>query len=199
MGTSVPLLLIKDFNMATTDVSICSAGLLMAGDEEISALPGNTRRGKVCANIYENTKLMLLSQHPWRFAIGQASLSRLVAEPLFDKFKYAYQLPSDYSRLIQTERNTDFQIYEDKIYSNQETLNIEYEFSPDEGQFPVYFTRALELKMAQILSIAIAEDKSKAVLFEEEHIKQMRHAKSIDNQSKRASFINANALTRVRT
>ena len=184
--------------MATTDISICSAALLMIGDEEISVLPGNTRRGKVCANIYENTKLMLLSEHPWRFAIGQASLNRLVAEPLFDEFTYAFQLPANFKRLIRTENDTNFKIYEDKLYSNQETVNIEYAFAPDEADFPAYFTRTLELKMAEILAIAIAENSSKGEAFGMMFDRQLQKAKAIDNQGKRANSINANALTSVR-
>lgn len=184
--------------MATTDISICSAALLMIGDEEINALPGDTRRGKVCANIYEITKEALFQEHPWRFSIGQRSLAKLVATPLFDEFQNAFQLPSDFRRLIRTEGDTPFKIYENKIYSNEDTLNIEYQFIVEEKDFPAYFTRTLELRMAVLLAGAITESASRVQIFEGFLDKQLLSAKAVDNQSKNTDNINSDNLTRVR-
>ena len=105
--------------MATTKISICSNGLLMIGDEEINALPGATRRGKVCNAIYDITRDALFQSHPWRFAIGQRQLGLLVDTPLFSEFTNVFQLPSDFKRLIRTENDSPFKIYENKIYSNK--------------------------------------------------------------------------------
>jgi len=184
--------------MATSDISICSASLLLIGDEDISALPGDTRRGRVCANIYENTKLMLLSSHPWRFSITQAQLSQLVSTPLFAEFTFAYQLPADFHRIIRTENDTAFKIYKNLLYSNANTLNLEYQFTPDEKDLPAYFVRTLELKLAALLSVAISENSSKATLYNDLYEEQLRAAKAADNQSIVSSAFDTSTLIKVR-
>lgn len=181
-----------------TDVSICTTALILIGDEPITSLSDNTRGAQVCNNIYTNTKQLLLSMHPWRFTVGQASLNKLVTTPLFDEFSSVFQLPADYNRIIRTENNSLYKIYEDKLYSNENSVNIEYSFNPLENQFPAYFTRSLELKMATLLAASVAEDPSKYNLFDLAFDKEFRSAKAIDNQSKQTDHIPNRQLIDVR-
>jgi len=181
-----------------TKISICSAAAVMIGDEVISAIPGASRASRVCDQIYDNTLSQLLALYPWKFAKAQASLAKLTATPLFQEFKNAFQLPPGFQRVIRTEYKTDYRIHQNLLYSNQEAVNLEYAFSPDVGQLPPYFVRVVELKIAQFLAIAVAEDNSKAKTLKDEYDLAIMQAKSIDSHDQPPSRIRADIFLRAR-
>jgi hypothetical protein len=179
------------------DVEICSAASIMIGGDTITSFSSNTREAEVCNQIYEITKDMLIAEHPWRFSITQAQLSQLVAEPLFEEYQYAYQLPAGFLRII-TPQYGDFKIYGTKLYSNESTLELEYQFNPAEELFPSWFRRVLEFRLAEILAVSVAEDEKKSVLFRGLAEKAVVKARAIDNQSQPNSIFNTTSLTVVR-
>lgn len=181
-----------------TKISICSSASVLIGDEVISAIPGASTVSKVCDQIYDNTVNMELSSYPWKFAKAQASLAKLTAEPLFKEYKNAFQLPSGFQRVIRTEYRSDYRIHQNLLYSNQESVNLEYAFLPDVGQFPAYFSRVIELKLAQLLSLSVAEDNSKSETFRKEYEIALMKAKSIDSQNQPPSRIRADVFLRAR-
>lgn len=164
----------------TSQIALCASALLMIGADEITSFDEDTREAKLCTNLYPTTRNALLQQHPWRFSLGQGTLARLVAKPLYG-YRYAYQLPSGFLRVIEAERG-NFALFEDKLYSDEPSLNITYQFVPDEGRFPAYFTRVLELKMAEILSVAVSEELAKSNVFAEKARQEMIRARAIDSQ-----------------
>lgn len=174
-----------------TKISICSTAAVLIGDEVISAIPGASRASKVCDQIYDNTVETLLALYPWKFAKAQEALAKLTAAPLFKEFKNAFQLPSGFQRVIRTENNTNYRIHQNLLYSNEEAVNLEYSIIPDVGQFPVYFTRVVELRLAQYLATAVAEDNAKANNFKAEYELALSQAKSIDSQGQPPSRIRA--------
>ena len=179
------------------DVEICSAASIMIGGDTITSFTSDTREAQVCNQIYPVTKEMLVSEHPWRFTVAQATLSRLVDEPLFNEFTYAYQLPAGFLRIISTETGP-FKIYGTKLYSNETSVNLEYQFKPVEENFPVWFRRTLEFRMAEILSVAVAEDEKKSILYRNMADKAVVKAKAIDNQSQINSAFDSSSLIVVR-
>lgn len=186
--------------MATTDISICSAALLMIGENSISTLTGEnlTRPQSVCKALYPDTRDTLLASHTWNFCKTQASLARLTSEPLFKEYKYAFQLPTGFLRLIRVERGKDFKLYERYLYSNSPEVNVEYTFRPPESRFPSYIVTGLQLKMASVLALAIAEDGAKSERFDKKFEREMVMARAIDNQSKPTSSIDSSMLINVR-
>ncbi len=179
-------------------ITICSTAAVLIGDEVISAVPGSSRASQVCDVIYDNTVNQLLALHPWKFAKAQFSLNRLTAVPVFSEYKYAFQLPSDFQRAIRTEYKTDYRIHQRYLYSNHPSVNLEYGILPSEGQWPDYFVRVVELKLAQFLAIAVAEDNTKMELIKAEYALAFMQAKGIDSQDQPPSRINADILLRAR-
>ncbi len=182
----------------STSISICTSALLMIGADEISSFSDETREAKLCANLYPTTRDSLLQQHPWRFSLGQVKLAKLTDKPLYG-YSYAYQLPSGFLRVIEAERG-EFSIYEDAIYSNQPELNITYQFRPQETAMPAYFSRVLELKMAEILAVAVSEELAKSNVFAEKVRQEVIRARSIDSQQQTNFEIESNnfLLTEIR-
>jgi hypothetical protein len=167
----------------TTDVSICTSALLMVGADEIESFVDETREAKLCAQIYPTTKTKLLQSFPWRFSLGQVQLAQLATTPLYE-YDHAYQLPAGFLRIIEINSPSyDYKIFEDKLYTNADTVYVTYQFDPGEEDFPEYFTRLLELEMASLLSVSLLEDLDKSKLFGQEARRQALQSRSVDSQS----------------
>ena len=165
----------------TTPLAICSAALLMIGADEITSFDETSREAKLCANLYETTRDELLQLYPWRFAVGQMQLPQLAAKPLFG-FRHAYQLPSDLLRLIGTDTDHAYRLFENRLYCDAPAMRITYLFKVPEARLPAYFVRAVELKLSEILAIALQEDLPKSRLMGEKADKQIIRARAIDAQ-----------------
>ena len=140
-------------------IDICSSALDMIGDESINSFQDKSRGARSCAMQYERTKVALIQSHPWRFSIRQASLNQVSGnEPLFG-YSYIHQLPSGLLRIIQSDiPSNDYQRFGDKVFSNSQTVNIEYQYLPQESEFPSYFQEILVAKMALVLSLTVKQD-----------------------------------------
>lgn len=182
----------------TTDISINSNALLRIGDNAISALPGNTYSGKVAASLYPKERSIMITSYPWRFCAGQQQLSKLTDIPLFKHYQNAFQLPANMIKLIRLEDCRDFEIYGTKVYSNNNSLNAEFTYIPEEANWPDYFSICMELKMSAVFARAIAEDRVKAADFNMELKEAMMIARSLDSQNRPTQHISSNAFTRVR-
>ena len=182
-----------------TDISICSAALLMVGSDEINSFSDETREAKLCGNLYYIVLDDLLSRHPWHFSLAQVQLAQLVDTPLFD-YQYAYQLPVDMLRLIKEENAYRYEIYENKLYTDQDTVKVSYQFRPAENTFPPYFVKLLTLELASVLAVSLAEDESKMKLFAEMSQSYERKARNTDSQMQPSRAIRQqnHILTQVR-
>lgn len=167
----------------TTDVEICTTALLMIGADEINSFVDETREAKLCASLYPVFRDDMLQSHPWRFAIGQFELNKLVNVPLFG-FANAFQLPANYLRLIGKDQpQFRHKIFEDKLYADANGVKISYQFAPNETTFPSYFVKLLEYELAKVLSVSLLEDEGKATLYERLYKDQLLKARNLDSQS----------------
>lgn len=183
--------------MATTDVSICSNALLLIGHGTIASFTEGGAGAEVASNLYPTTYENILSLHRWRFASAKAQLSQLVADPL-NEWTHAYQLPSGYLTVIKTYPDSDFEIYEDKLYSDQATVEIDYLFKPSEARLPAYFIKALEFALAAQFAIPVTSNKSTGELYLKMYLDQLRKARYMDSQARPPSAILDSPFTEVR-
>lgn len=166
-----------------TDISICSSALVLIGADEITSFSDETREAKLCSLLYETTKDALLEMHPWRFSLGQVVLAKLAATPEYG-FTNAFQVPPQAMRVIGVDNTAiSYEIHEDMIFSDLDTMKATIQIDPGETDYPSYFVRALEFKMAEILAISLMGDESKQKIFERAGLRQMQSARSIDSQS----------------
>jgi hypothetical protein len=158
--------------MATgdTDVSICSDALVMLGASVISSFDEGTPSATACARLYPDLRDTLLSRYPWSWSIRKVQLSRLVTPPI-NEWKYAYQLPgnmltgvlavfdsgSDAARPI----NYGWEIYGSQLFTNLETVYIDYQETVTEASMPPYFVRLLRIAMSAELAIVITDQVQK--------------------------------------
>jgi hypothetical protein len=165
----------------TTSISLCSAALVLVGADEISSFDDESREAKVSGQLYQMILLDLLTRHPWRFSLGMAQLNRLEAVPLY-QYKYAYQLPVDMLQLRSMEKAFPYEIFEDKLYTDEEEVKVTYQFQPVESKFPPYFVRLLVLNLAGDFAVSLMEDESKMQLYTSLADRQERKAKTVDSQ-----------------
>lgn len=185
-----------------TQLSIINAALLMVGAEQISALTDSSREARVASSIYDTTIEDVLTRHPWTFSLGQIQLAQLTATPLFG-YDHAYQLPTSPKalRIMRTkEYHNDYRIFEDKLYSNRDTVEIIYQFDPGEQNYPGYFARLLEMELAKLFAFALMQDETQGATFQALANEQMRRARFINSQDSPSVEINDRefALTAVR-
>jgi len=178
-------------------ISISSNALLMLGDTTISSFTQGTTGSTVAANLYETSLRALLSSHRWRFATKKVQLARLTATPLND-YTYQFQLPTDFIMLIKLQDSSDFEIYGDKLYSNQSTAYIDYIYRVDETYFPPWFTKTLEFFLAAQFAIPVTGNSTRMQEYNGMYEMQMRRARFADSSERPNIGIQDNPFTDIR-
>lgn len=173
-------------------IEISSNAMILIGANPISSFTEGTE-GLVANALYESTYTAVLSSFRWRFASKQKVLSRLVEEPLHN-YQYQYQLPTDLLVIIKTEYLADYEIYGDKLYTDQPSLSIDYIYRVEETLLPHYFVKTLEFLLAAQFAIPITDNTKRATLYETLYEKQLRRAKNIDSTQRPQSAIAHNPL-----
>lgn len=165
-----------------TDISICNTGLLLVGADEITSFSDETREARICAALYETTKISELQKHDWSFTRQQTDLARLSTAPLFN-YSYAFQIPANTIKIIATDiLPSEYRVYQDKIFSNVKNLKMTHQVDPGEASYPAYFTRLFEYKMSEILSTALLQDENMSQIYRQKYEDQYWEAKKTDSQ-----------------
>lgn len=167
--------------MAISDLSICNNALLLVGANEITSFNDNTNEAYMCNRLYAITRDALLEEGNWTFLRTQVRLAR--TDSSHTEYAYEYQIPGNVLRIFKkdTARN-DYEIYGDKLLSNDSDVYIYASVDPGEHAYPATFVRALEYKMAAVLAAALEHDESMAQLFENLHTQALRKARRVDGQ-----------------
>ncbi|MDB2638707.1 hypothetical protein N9Y91_06845 [Alphaproteobacteria bacterium] len=199
-----------------TDLSICSDALIMLGAAPISSFTEGTDAAQACDRLYPDLRDSLLSRYPWSWTYKKTSLGRLATAPI-NEFKYAYQLPGNIlsgvqavfetSASNQNAINDGWEIYGDQLYTDLETVYIDYQESVDESKMPVYFIHLLRTAFAGELGLVITDQASKADYFrgiaygspgENGRGGLFREAVNIDSRGRLPQIIEDYALIQVR-
>lgn len=183
-------------------ISIINEAVLLVGATQISSLEDSSREALVAGSVYTTTYEELISCHPWTFSLNQVSLTRLVDDPLFG-FDHAYQLPVDPKLIRLIRKNNpknDYRLFEDKLYTDDDEVEIIYQFKPQEENLPSYFVRALVMELSKLFALSLIQDETQAQLFEGLAQRQVRKARNIDSQNQPSIAIDKNefVLTSVR-
>lgn len=169
--------------MSNSDIGICNTALLLCNASQINSFGDATREATMCNALYANTRDSLLSKHPWSFSIFQELLARTNETPLFD-YTYVHQLPIGYIRILKTDNlGNEYRILRDRLFSDYETVELLYQKDPGEEYYPAYFVRLLELKLAELLSLALVQDENMAQAFQQSYLLAMREARGTDSQN----------------
>ena len=153
-----------------TKLSICSDALIMLGASPLSSFSDGTDEAQVADRLYDDVRDTLLMQYPYSWTLKKVQLAQLLDTPI-NEWKYKYQLPGDRLGLPKavfptsaiSERSVrDYEIYAGGLYTNLETVYIDYQYRPDPTDFPPYFVRLLKTALAAEFAEPITDQLTKA-------------------------------------
>lgn len=164
--------------MATGDtkLTICNDALLMLGAAEMTSFTEGTDSAKICDRLYDDLKKYILSIYPWSFAKKKVQLARISDTPTTE-WLYAYALPSDMigtpkalfeDSTAGTRQSQEFELYnidQQRLLANYETVYIDYVADIDESIFPEYFVYMLRHALAADFAEPLTDQISKADYF----------------------------------
>jgi hypothetical protein len=203
--------------MATGDtgITICSDALVLLGAAPISSFNDGTDEANTCDRLYPDVRDSTLQSHPWAFSFKKVQLAKTVDTPV-NEWKYEYQLPSDRigppraafnSTEVGARPFQKWEIYGDKLLTNEETIVIDYQYSVSESVMPIWFVQLLKYQMAWHLAEPITDQVSKTDYWkgvalgtpgENNRGGYMRTAMSIDGQGNTPQAIEDYSLIAVR-
>ena len=204
--------------MATgdTDVSICSDALILLGAEPISSFTDGSDAAQACSRLYPDLKNSVISSYVWSWSLKKVQIARLSTPPV-NEWQYAYQLPGDMlsgvlavfetNGITERSRRYGWEIYGQELYTNMQTVYIDYQQSVVESIMPHYFVRLLRTALAAELSIVITDQATKADYFrnlafgspgENGRGGLMREAMNIDARGQSTQIVEDYSLIEVR-
>ena len=156
-------------------LTVCSDALILLGAAPISSFNEGSDEANTCDRLYRDVKNMTLQIYPWSFSFKKVQLARTVNTPI-NEWQYEYQMPSDRigppravfdSLSVGARPFKDWEIYGDKLLTNEEIIVIDYQYSVSESNMPVWFVQLLKYQMAWHLAEPITDQVSKAQYWKE--------------------------------
>jgi hypothetical protein len=177
-----------------TKIGLISKALILIGETPLNSLSDNRYGATVGANLFELLYENELQSNRWRFACAKKSLSRLVATPL-NEWTYAYQLPSDMLLPIGVFPPAPYEIYADRVYTDETSIDLEYMFKPDITSVPAYFSAMMVYALARDMVKPITESETAVSTFHQKYIAQRNRAMYADAQGRPNSAISHSPFT----
>jgi hypothetical protein len=178
-------------------ISLISKALVLCGEVPLNGLDDDRYGATVGGNLFELLYESELQSNRWRFAMKKGSLSQLAATPL-NEYRYAYQLPADMLLLIGVYPRTNYEVYGDRIYSNNSSCEIEYMFKPGVDDCPAYFSLLMTYALARDMINPITESVDKQTKMEAKYRMQRDRAMFADAQARPSRPVADSPFTSVR-
>jgi hypothetical protein len=162
--------------MADSKEDIASQALSRLGEGAISSFDEDTDTAEKVRQLYEPTILGLLGRYNWRWAQQRAVLSEDGAAVPLNEWRYGYLMPTlrltrvgaplrvFNSTVLRAPEVFDWELEGKHIFTNYETLVIEYVARKPESVWPGYFEEMIAEALAARLALPITENASKEEL-----------------------------------
>ena len=148
-----------------------------------------------CSRWYDLAVETVLADFPWRFATTEVDLANIGDPPM--NWEYRYRYPNDCLRAMriivpgvrnpQRDQEIDFEVQYDpagrSIVTDQEDARLQYIVRINSAErFPPQFVEVLALKLASMIVMQLADDRTKKsdLLNEYERWKQEAQASSLN-------------------
>ena len=188
--------------MSDTAIELCSKALIKIGAKSITSFEEDTAESAVANQLYESTLQNLLASYPWRFALTQKTLARLADKPISD-YHDAFQLPNDCVRVLSAGQNVkssglNYKIVGQQLYTNSESVVLNYICRPEENTFPAFFVDALISKLAAEFCLPLTESTTRTDYVKKMSETSIATARLTDSQQNTHSSFQDFSLIEVR-
>jgi hypothetical protein len=169
--------------MATTFVEIANRAITFLGGDTISSLDDDTKEGRACKRLYEQTRDQLLRDHPWNFAVKRASLAANTTAPEYE-YTNAFDFPDGTLRILDVETAEEWAVEGRQIVTDAAApLQIVYiERVTDPNLFDAKFIEAYALRLAADIAYDITASQTVATNAETKYSSSLQEARLIDAQ-----------------
>ena len=164
-----------------SDIDISSNALQMIGADSISSFTDPGAGAAVASALFETLLAALLTRTYWRFAIKKQTLNQLSQTPL-NGYKYAYQIPTDSLKIERIYPRIGYQVFEDKIYTDASTIDIDYTYRVPTTALPAYFVLAFTYMLASEFALSVTDDVAKNKTYAGKFFESLAEAYAADAQ-----------------
>lgn len=164
-------------------ISLISKAIVLCGEKSINSLSENRYAAEVGSNLFEIIYENELQSNRWRFSIAKKALSRLTATPL-NEWQYAYAMPSDMLVPIGVFPKCNYEVYGSRIYTDESSVELDYQFKPDISALPAYFSLLLTYALAKNMIKPITESDSAVQIMQAAYTRQRNIALFADAQGR---------------
>jgi hypothetical protein len=159
--------------MADSKEDIASQALTRLGEGTISSFDEDTETAESVAQLYEPTILSLLARYPWRWAKARSVLSKDGAVTPANEWRFAFLMPTARidragaplavfnSTSLRAPEVFDWELEGKHIFTNFDTIVIEYIARKPESEWPGYFIELAREALAAALALPVTENASK--------------------------------------
>lgn len=181
-----------------TKVEIISAAFGDLGRDPISDIDPSSAEPIVitASKKFDVLVKFTIQDFPWRFATLTRNLNKIAATPPVEIFSDIFQLPADYLNLERTVPFIPYRMYEDKIYTNSNTFQIDYRSSEflNPLKFPAFFDLYIEYRLAVDMAMPLTQQISIKKEWQQEAKQQLIFAKYQDSQQQPSNVIQSDAI-----
>ncbi len=154
--------------MTLSAIDLCSKALIKLGAFPISSMDGESPEEIIANHLYHIVKRQMLAAYHWNFATIFRELNIVNAKPVAG-FEYSFQLPSDVISVITATDlsggKTDYKIIGDELYTNSNSVILNYIYDVPEEYFSPDFQTLIIEKLASEFAIPLTENSTKANYF----------------------------------
>lgn len=160
--------------MSYNKFDVCSNGLVLLGADPISSFTGSPA-AETCSVRYPMLRDSLLASYPWNFTIKKVELTRDVATPT-STYDYQYTIPEDSlndgALVVYSDEDTELPFLDyvsqgGKILTDETRLWADYQYRPDEADWPQYFYNLVAHAVAADLAWSITKDRNQQIFWTE--------------------------------
>lgn len=159
-------------------VSIISSAFINLGKEGVSSPQTDNPIFTAAASIYDQLIPYIFTLGNWRFATKVVELNKIVGDPLPTEWFTQFQIPGDFILLRRVRPLSAFNIFEDRIYSNQDVLQLEYVFLVSEADYPPWFENLCIVMLTARIAMLVTQTGDLAKFWEEMAQKTLQQARA---------------------
>lgn len=178
-------------------ISLISKALVLCGESPLNSLSDNRYGAQVGSNLFELLYESELQSNRWRFSIKKTALSRLTDVPL-NEWQYAYQMPTDCLLPIGVYPRAQYEIYGTHLYTNQASVEMDYQYKPAVSAMPAYFSLLMTYALARDFVKPITESDTAVQIMAAKYNTQRNRALFADSQARPNKPIGDSPFTGVR-